>query len=135
MITPDVEIAAVVIVLIGYLGFREFLRHDRRAMIHRERIAAIEKGVNLPPLEQESKRSAWNVQRTLLLAGLIWISLGICAYVTVSAVISSPANDKYDIPRGIQWLGLAPVAIGVSHLLVYMGGKRKERLPEDKERP
>jgi hypothetical protein len=133
--TPDMEIAAVVIALIAYLGFREYLRHNRRAMVHRERLAAIEKGIDVPPLELESKRSAWNVQRTLLLAGLIWISLGVCAFVTVSALVSSPENAKYEIPRGIQWLGLGPVAIGISHLVVYLGGTRKERLSEEKERP
>jgi hypothetical protein len=132
-ITPDVEIAAVVIALIGYLGFREWLRHRRRTLIHQERLAAIEKGVELPPLDQETKRSAWNVQRTLLLAGLIWISLGVCAYVTLSAVIASPANASLEIPPGVQWLGLAPIAIGLSHLIVYLTGKRKERVPGDKE--
>src|SRR4051812_9736036 len=126
-ITPDVEIAAVAIALIGYAGYREWLRHQRRTLIHRERLAAIEKGVELPPLEQEQKRISWNVQRTLLLAGLIWLSLGICAFVTLSAVVASPANSRLEIPPGIQWIGLAPAAIGLSHLLVYLNGKNKEQ--------
>jgi len=125
-ITPDVEITAVAIALVGYAAYREWLRHKRRTLIHRERLSAIEKGVDLPPLEQEQKRSSWNVQRTLLLAGLIWLSLGICAYVTLSVLISSPANTNLEIPSGIQWIGLGPAAIGVSHLLVYLVGKRKE---------
>ena len=126
-ITPDMEIAAVAIALVGYAGYREWLRHQKRTLIHRERLAAIEKGVDLPPLEQEQKRSSWNVQRTLLLAGLIWLSLGICAYVTLSVMIGSPANAKLEIPPGMQWIGLGPAAIGVSHLLVYLAGKRKEQ--------
>jgi hypothetical protein len=126
-ITPDMEIAAVAIALVAYAGYREWLRHQRRTLIHRERLAAIEKGIDLPPLEQEQKRSSWNVQRTLLLAGLIWLSVGICVYVTLSAVIASPANEKLEIPRGVQWIGLGLAAIGVSHLLVYMTGKRKEQ--------
>jgi hypothetical protein len=126
-VSPDMEIAAVAIALIGYIGFREWLRHKRRALIHRERLAAIEKGVDLPSVEQEMKRSAWNVQRTLLLAGLIWISLGLSAFVTLSALIASPANAKLEIPPGVQWLGLAPVAIGLSHLIVYLAGKKKEK--------
>src|SRR4051812_15033051 len=125
-ITPDMEIAAVAIALIGYAGYREWLRHQRRALIHRERLAAIEKGVDLPPLEHEQKRISWNVQRTLLLAGLIWLSLGCCAYVTLSVLIASPANAKLDIPAGIQWLGLGPAAIGISHLVVYLAGRKKE---------
>ena len=54
-ISPDMEIAAVSIALVGYAAYREWLRHQRRALIHHERLAAIEKGLNLPPLEQEQK--------------------------------------------------------------------------------
>src|SRR5947208_11796341 len=126
-ITPDMEIAAVAVALIAYAGYREWLRHQRRTLIHRERLAAIEKGTELPPLEQEQKRSSWNVQRTLLLAGLIWLSLGLCALVTLSVIIAEPANARLEIPPGFQWIGLGPVAIGVSHLVVYLAGKRKEQ--------
>jgi len=120
------EVAAVVIVFICYFGLREWLRHQRRTLIHRERLAAIEKGIELPPLEQEVKRSAWNVQRTLLLAGLIWTSIGVCILVTLSAIIASPANAKLEVAPGIQWIGLGPIAIGLSHLVVYFAGKKKE---------
>ena len=126
-ITPDMEIAAVAIALVGYAGYREWLRHQKRALIHRERLAAIERGVDLPPLDQEQKRSSWNVQRTLLLAGLIWLSVGICAYLTLSVVVASPANAKLEIPPGVQFIGLGVGAIGVSHLIVYLVGKGKER--------
>ena len=125
-ITPDIEIAVVVIALVAYAGYREWLRHQRRALIHRERITALEKGVSLPALEQEQKRSSWNVQRTLLLAGLIWLSLGLCIFVTLSVLIASPANAKLEIPPGIQWIGLGPAAIGVSCLVVYAVGKHNE---------
>jgi hypothetical protein len=125
-ISPDMEIAAVAIALIGYAGVREWFRHKRRMLIHQERLAAIEKGTDLPPLDQEVKTRSWNVQRTLLLAGLIWVSLGLSIFVTLSAIIGSPANVKLEIPPGIQWLGLAPTAIGLSHLVVYLVGKRGE---------
>src|SRR5947208_1658355 len=126
-ISPDMEIAAVAIALIGYAGYREWLRHQKRALIHRERLAAIEKGVDLPPLDQEQKRSSWNVQRTLLLAGFTWVSVGLCVYVTLSVVVASPENARLEIPRGVQWIGLGLAAIGVSHLIVYLAGKGKER--------
>ncbi len=126
-ITPDMEVVAVVIALIGYSGYREWLRQQRRTQIHQERLAAIEKGIDLPPLDQEQKRRSWNVQRTLMLAGLIWLSLGICFFVTMSVVIASPANAKLEIPPGIQWIGLGPFAIGISHLVVYLVGKSKEQ--------
>ena len=127
------EVALVVIALIAYVGFREWLRHNRRTLIHRERLAAIEKGIECPPVEQEIKRGAWNVQRMLLLAGLIWISLGVSTFVTLTALIDSRANVKLEIPPGIQWIGLAPTAIGLSHLMVYFIAKTKESLPRDKD--
>jgi hypothetical protein len=134
IISPDMEIAAVTIALIAYAGFREWIRHKRRLLIHQERLAAIEKGVDLPPLDQETRRRSWNVQRTLLLAGLIWLSLGVCAFITLSAVIASPANAKYEVPPGIQWIGLAPAAIGLSHLVVYLAGKKKESEIREEEK-
>ena len=122
----ELATAAVIIALIAYAGFRELLRHQRRALIHKERLAAIEKGVDLPPLDQEVKRRSFNVQRVLVLAGLIWLSLGLAAFVTLSAVLYSRANDKLEIPQGIQWIALAPAGIGVSHLVAYLVGKKKE---------
>lgn len=61
--------ALVAVCIIGYIAFRNWLNHDKRRMVHRERIAAIEKGIQLPAIEQEVERRTWNVQRFLLLAG------------------------------------------------------------------
>lgn len=119
------RLAIVIVAIIAYIGFREWLRHNRRAMIHKERLAAIEKGIELPSLDQEAQRRATNVQRALLLAGLIWISIGIGAYVTLSALLTSSANVQLEIPSGIQWVGLAPAAIGLSHLVVYAIEKKR----------
>ncbi len=120
------EIAIVMVAVIAYLAFRQWLQLNRRTMIHRERLAAIEKGVDLPPVEQEVRRSGWNVQRILLLAGLVWASLGVGTFVTLSALLAHPTPVTQKIPQGLQWLGLAPVCIGASHLIVYLIGKRKE---------
>ena len=128
------EVALVIVAAIAYLGFREWLRHQRRALIHRERLVAVEKGVEVPPLDHEVRHRAWNVQRILLLAGLIWMSVGVAAYVTLSAVTAFPANARLEIPPGIQWIGLAPAAIGLSHLIVYLVGKKKESAENRGER-
>jgi len=120
------EITIIIVAAIVYLGFRHWLQLSRRTMIHRERLAAIEKGLDLPPVEQEIRRTSWNVQRFLLLAGLVWISLGVGAFVTLSALIAHPTPVTQDIPQGMQWIGVAPACIGVSHLIVYLIGKRRE---------
>lgn len=120
------ELAIVVAAGLAYMCFGQWLRHHRRMMIHRERLAAIEKGVQLPPLEQEVKRRSWNVQRLLLLAGLCWISLGIGVFVVLSALLQHPSFHTDDIPQGLQWIGVGPVGVGVSHLVVYLAGKKAD---------
>ena len=122
----QMEVAIVMVAVIGYLAFRQWLQLNRRTMIHRERLAAIEKGMDLPPVEQEARRSGWGVQRFLLLAGLVWVSLGIGTFVTLSALLAYPSQVTQGIPQGLQWIGLAPVCIGLSHLVVYLIGKKKE---------
>ena len=119
------ELSILIAGLIAFAGFRQWLTYQRRVMIHRERLTAIEKGVELPPLEKEISRGNWNVQRILLLAGLIWISLGIGIFVVLKAVLAHPEGLE-DIRQGFQWIGIAPVMIGFSHLIVYLVGRKKE---------
>ena len=120
-------VAIVMTAAIGYLAFRQWLQFQRRAMIHRERLAAVERGIDLPPLEQEVQRRTWSVQGFLLLAGLIWVSLGVGTFVTLSALLAHPTPVTQGIPPGLQWIAVAPLCIGLSHLTVYLIGKRKER--------
>ena len=119
--------AVVIVAIVACIGLREWLRHSRRTMIHMERLAAIEKGIELPALEQEAMRAAKGVQRFLLLGGLIWVSVGAGAYITLAALLNSPTNADLGIPRGIQWIGVAPAAIGLSHLVVWFLQKREQR--------
>lgn len=120
------EVTLVAVALIAFVGFRQWLSHARRAMIHRERMAAIEKGADLPALEPEVRRIGWDAQRMLLLAGLSWISVGIGAFVVLSVLIQH-APPTQAPPTGIQWIGLALVGIGLSHLIVYWVGRNRER--------
>jgi hypothetical protein len=121
------EVAIVIVALVAFVGFRQWLAHQRRLLIHRERLAAIEKGVELPPLEQEVKRRAFNVQRILLLAGLCWISIGIGIFAVLTGLLAHSAGNQGDLPQGMQWIGVGPVAIGLSHLIVYAVGVSKEK--------
>jgi len=125
------ENALIIVAIIAYLAFLQWLRHQRRMAIHKERLAALEKGVPLPPVEQEVRRSGINVQRILLLAGLTWISLGVGAFVVLSAMLLFPSRLTEEIPKGLQWIGVAPVGIGISHLVVYLVGKNKENANGD----
>lgn len=123
----DAYFTLLCIALIGFVAFHQWLRHHRRILVHRERLAAVEKGIDLPPLEQEVRRSAWNGQRLLLLAGLAWISIGVGVFAVLSALLANGSPAASEIPNGIQWVGLAPFGIGVSHLVVYAVGQKQDR--------
>ena len=122
----SLSVAVVWVAVIAFVGFYQWLRYQRRVLIHRERLAALEKGIELPPVEQEVRRSAWTAQRILLLAGLTWISLGIGAITVLSALLAHPSQASEHIPGGIQWIGVAPIGIGLSHLVVYFVGAKRE---------
>jgi hypothetical protein len=131
--------AVVVVAGVAHTAFQQFLRQQRRMMIHRERLAALEKGIELPPLEHEVQRRSWNVQRILLLAGLIWVSIGLGVYLVLNNLVGQTfhfvwGNDRFGNPTwvgvqirdGMQYIGIAFFGIGISHLVVYAMG-RKER--------
>lgn len=138
----------VAVAAIAYIGFIQWLHHQRRAMIHRERLAAIEKGASLPAdaepqrgwlaamawpsgnpatTPDEEQRRKWNVQRLLLLGGLVWLSIGISTFVVLSAILAANSPAAVDVPRGLEWIGLAPAMIGLSHLVVYIVGRSREK--------
>ena len=122
----SMDLALIIVALIAFVGLQLWLQHQRRMMIHKERLAAIEKGIELPQVEEEAKRSNWNVQRFLLLAGLCWISIGIGLYVVIGALLDQKGPENHlPFPPGFQWVGVGPFAIGISHLIVYLVGKSK----------
>jgi hypothetical protein len=101
----------LVAILLAFAAFQLWLRHQRRLFLHRERLAAIEKGTELLPVEEEVKRRSLGVQRVLVFVGLIWTSLGVGALSgDISSFIGSPISRP---------LGIAFVGIGLSHLVVF----------------
>ena len=122
------EFVALVGILTCYVAFSQWMQHARRMMVHRERLAAIEKGIELPPLDQEVRRSRWNVQRFLLWFGCLDISIGVGVYILLSVMMSFPPNKfTQDLPPGIQYVGVIPVGMGIAHLIAYLVETRRER--------
>jgi hypothetical protein len=118
--------ALLLAVILGYVAFKNWLHHDRRRMIHRERLVALEKGAELPALEQEVIRKTWNVQRYLLLAGWSFISIGIGTGLALRIVSHTPQVPGIEqVPMGIEFLGLIPIGIGVAHLITYRVGEKR----------
>ena len=110
------------VVVVVYLGLGQWLAYRRRLLVHRERMAAIEKGIDLTPLENDTRRAISGARTTLLLAGLTWVGLGAGLFVLLTAVLGDPSNIArgYSLPpRGTQWIGIPVAAIGIAHLVVY----------------
>lgn len=114
--------------ILAYIGFRHWLRHDRRRMIHRERLAVIEKGMELPAIEQERSRFDWSVQRFLLVAGLSWIAIGVGGGLSLFLMLRhAPAEWIQSLPPpGTEVAALIPIGIGVAHLITFWVGERRE---------
>ena len=63
---------------VQYRYFGQWLRHQQRDMVHREQLAALEKGVDLPAWPDEAtSRFDFGVDSLLLLSGLIWLAIGL----------------------------------------------------------
>jgi hypothetical protein len=90
-------------------------RMQRADLRHKERLAAIEKGLELPPepedLENGSKRSRSGSLRS----GLIGLAVGIVLYFALDRL----AGDD------IALFGLIPAAVGLANLVFYFIEGRK----------
>jgi len=84
---------------------------QRADLRHKERLAAMDKGVELPPeLEDPIDRPRY------LLKGLVWSFIGISAYFALNAL----AGSEESMLAGI------PFAIGVAYLVYYFVQGRHE---------
>ena len=92
-------------------------KQTRAELRHRERLAAIEKGIELPPdpdSEPPPKRGG------SLKSGLIGLFLGIVLYFAIREVADAD----------VALFGLIPAAIGVGSLISYfVEGRRKNGAP------
>ncbi len=110
-----------------YLSYRK--RKEIFTLYHQERMAALDKGVDLPPLpeafftEDGSARSVPNPHRHLF-RGLMWVLVGIALTIALFAV------DGLDSAL----FALIPVALGLAHLIYYFTvGKRLAQAMEAAE--
>ncbi len=89
----------------------------RAELRHKERLAAMEKGIELPPEIVDKDNGD---KPRFLLQGLIWLGVGIGNFFALGAL----AGER------VGMLGLIPAAVGVATLLYYAIEGRKERKGE-----
>lgn len=110
-----VPIAAIVLglgaVMLGmWLDFRK--KREMFQMHHAERMAAIEKGIDLPPLPLEffqNHKRRESSPYTYLRRGLLWSLVG----VGITMALWGTGHREF-------WWGLVPIGAGVAYLLSYL---------------
>jgi hypothetical protein len=110
-------------VLLAFIGYRQWLRHQQRVLIHKERLAALEKGADLPAWP-ESARPVLGVRQILLLSGLIWLAIGIGGMIAAFAIVPQLQHIHDAPPPNIGLLGIPVALIGAAHLIVYVLQRR-----------
>ena len=104
----------------GLIAFWQWAALQRKRMAHAERLAAIEKGVPIPP-ESGTNGSSHRPPPTregYLLRGLIWsaIGLGIVVAGATAVCFIASGSDRQDALT-IACLGFIPFALGLAYLL------------------
>ena len=120
----------VVASVLAFVGFRQWLRHQQRNMVHRERLAALEKGADLPPWPDEApSRFDFGLDSVLLLSGLIWLAIGLGGMLAAFVIVSQPQIQSIPeaVPPQIALIGVPVALVGVAHLVVYWSRRRGGR--------
>jgi hypothetical protein len=120
----------LVAAVLAYVGFRQWLRHQQRAMVHRERLAALDKGADLPAWPDEApSRFEFGMDSFLLLSGLIWLAIGLGGMLAAFIIVAHPNVQRIDdaVPPSIALIGLPVALVGVAHLIVYRVRRRSSR--------
>ena len=89
--------------VLAYIAFRQWLRHQQRVMVHRERLAALEKGADLPAWPDEApSRFDFGMDSLLLLSGLIWLAIGLGGMLAAFVIVGHPQVQR--IPDAVPAL-------------------------------
>jgi hypothetical protein len=101
----------IVLAIVDYRRRRDIVDAN-----HRERMAAIERGMELPALPDSFYQSIKPARRSsYLLPGLIWLFIGIGLYVALGAVAG---ND-------VKYFALIPAGVGLAFLIYHLVEGRK----------
>ena len=121
----DVEVVAVLIPIVGIIfgigiaAISIIARHrqelQRTELRHKERLAALEKGIDLPP-DPVIETAAGPRRGNLLRSGLIGLFVGVVLYFAIDRVADSD----------VALFGLLPAAVGLANLIYwFIEGHRK----------
>lgn len=92
-------------------------RRDIVEAHHKERLAGIERGMDIPPLPEAFFKPMGKTERPRhLLTGMIWLFVGIAVILFLGGVAD----------ESVALLGLIPAGVGAAFLIYYFVEGRKE---------
>lgn len=101
----------IVFAIVDYRRRRDIVEAN-----HKERLAAIERGMDLPALPESFYQSIKPARRSsYLLPGLVWLFVGIGIFIALGAI----AGDD------VRMLGLIPAGVGLALLIYHFVEGRK----------
>ena len=101
----------IVFAIVDYRRKRDIVESN-----HKERMAAIERGMELPALPESFYQSIKPARRSsYLLPGLIWLFVGVGVFIALGAV----AGDD------VRMFGLIPAGVGLALLIYHVVEGRK----------
>jgi hypothetical protein len=101
----------IVFAIVDYKRRRDIVEAN-----HKERMAAIERGMDLPALPESFYQSIKPARRSsYLLPGLVWLFVGIGIFIALGAI----AGDD------VRMLGLIPAGVGLALLIYHFVEGRK----------
>jgi hypothetical protein len=115
---PIVAIVMSLLIPIIYQLTEYRRRRDIVEALHKERMAAIERGIEPKPLPDELLNPfRRNRNPRYLLTGMIWLFIGIGIFVFLGAVAG----------EDVRWIGLIPGGVGLAYLLYHLIEGRHEK--------
>jgi hypothetical protein len=123
LLIPIISVTVSLVALIIWIVVWYRRRMHEVDCRHKERMAAIEKGLELPP-ESLPQPEPMRPRSRYLLRGLIWLGVGLA--------ITFGGHDWLRAPMGGS--GWIAVAVGVAYLIFYFVEGRKPPVPNGDQR-
>ena len=102
--------------LVGLWAFGQFFRYRRRALLHKERLLAMEKGIDLPV---DPALTPGLPPQVCLLRGLLWLFAGIAWIVCLLGIAALLRDYDRTVAAACAFAGIVPVGIGSAYLIYY----------------
>jgi hypothetical protein len=122
MLIPIIAVTLSLSIAIVFIITRSVRQKHQIELRHKERMAAIDKGLDLPPDPVPLERVS---RPRYLLRGLVWLGVGLALVFAGKPLFDEQANA----------FGWIPAAVGLAYLIFYAIEGRKEVAAKDSKSP